>query len=113
MTPDELDRILSSEDSLQPSSGFVMSVMEAIHREAEVPQPLHFPWVRFVVGLSACVIVALSGTILLLRLDWVPDAFARWASLSAIAPGIGYATTSIVVGYAIASIPRLLAATRR
>ena len=35
MTPDDLDRILSSEDPLEVSSGFAMSVMDAVRRQIE------------------------------------------------------------------------------
>ena len=35
MTPEELDRILSSDDTLEPSSGFASKVMASVRREAE------------------------------------------------------------------------------
>ena len=39
----EIDRILSREDEILPSSGFVVSVMEAVRREAAAPPPIPFP----------------------------------------------------------------------
>jgi hypothetical protein len=36
---DEIDRILSRQDEIVPSSGFAASVMEAVRREAAVPPP--------------------------------------------------------------------------
>jgi hypothetical protein len=45
MKPDELDRVLSGEADIVPSSGFVASVMEAVAAEATAP-PLSFPWKR-------------------------------------------------------------------
>lgn len=45
MEPEELDRVLSGEADIVPSSGFVASVMEAVTTEATAP-PLPFPWKR-------------------------------------------------------------------
>lgn len=49
--PEKLDHILSSDDVLVPSSGFVESVMERVREEAAAPPPIPFPWRRFVPGL--------------------------------------------------------------
>lgn len=46
MNNDELDRILSKRDDIQPSSGFAASVMEAVRNEASAPPPIPFPWKR-------------------------------------------------------------------
>jgi hypothetical protein len=59
MTPEDLDRILVSEEPLVPSSGFAASVVERARDAASAPPPLPFPWRRFVLGLL--VTVALSG----------------------------------------------------
>jgi hypothetical protein len=48
----ELDRILS-ETEILPSSGFTASVMDAVRREADVPQPIPFPWKRALPGIIA------------------------------------------------------------
>jgi len=45
MKPEELDRVLSEEADIVPSSGFVAAVMEAVTTEATAP-PLPFPWKR-------------------------------------------------------------------
>jgi hypothetical protein len=45
MKPEDLDRVLSSEADIVPSSGFVDAVMEAVTAEATAP-PLTFPWKR-------------------------------------------------------------------
>lgn len=45
MKPEELDRVLSEEADLVPSSGFVARVMDAVTTEATSP-PLAFPWTR-------------------------------------------------------------------
>jgi len=50
---DEIDRILSGEDEILPSSGFAVSVMDAVRREAAAPPPIPFPWKRALPGLVA------------------------------------------------------------
>ena len=44
--PENLDRILSAEEELAPSSGFVSAVMERVREEAAAPAPIPFPWKR-------------------------------------------------------------------
>ncbi len=48
---EEIDRILSREDEILPSSGFAVSVMDAVRREAAAPPPIPFPWKRALPGL--------------------------------------------------------------
>lgn len=61
---DPLDAVLLAEfnsaEQLRPSSGFVLSVMDAIHEETAVPPPIPFPWKLFVPGTIAvlCTLVA-------------------------------------------------------
>jgi hypothetical protein len=47
-----LDRILSSDEQLVPSSGFVSAVMERVHEEAAAPPPIPFPWKRMLPGFA-------------------------------------------------------------
>ena len=47
----EINYILSREDEILPSSGFAVSVMEAVRREAAAPPPIPFPWKRALPGL--------------------------------------------------------------
>jgi hypothetical protein len=47
----EIDRILSREDEILPSSGFAVSVMDAVRREAAAPPPIPFPWKRALPGV--------------------------------------------------------------
>jgi hypothetical protein len=49
---DEMNRILSREDEILPSSGFTVSVMDAVRREAAAPPPIPFPWKRALPGLA-------------------------------------------------------------
>ncbi|MGA6986225.1 MAG: hypothetical protein WBZ01_09235 [Terriglobales bacterium] len=62
---DEMNRILSREDEILPSSGFAVSVMEAVQREAAAPPPIPFPWMRalpgLVVGGLALILVLVAG----------------------------------------------------
>lgn len=60
MTRDDLDRVLSAEDKIVPSSGFASSVMDAVRREAATPPPIPFPWKRALPGLVLG-IVAIVG----------------------------------------------------
>lgn len=59
---DDLDRILSHEQKIIPSSGFTASVMDAVQTAASTPTPIPFPWKRALPGLFAA-IVALAALI--------------------------------------------------
>ena len=55
MKDETIDRILSSEEPLLPSSGFTAAVMDRIREEAAAPSaiplsPIPFPWKRVVPG---------------------------------------------------------------
>ena len=52
---ENLDRVLSAEEELAPSSGFVSAVMERVREEAVAPKPIPFPWKRLVPGALAAV----------------------------------------------------------
>ena len=51
MWHEDFDRILSSEEPIVPSSGFVDAVMQAVRREAAAPPPISFPWKYALPGL--------------------------------------------------------------
>jgi hypothetical protein len=53
MNPEEIDRILSRQSDLTPSSGFTESVMDAVRREAATPAPIPFPWKWAAAGIAA------------------------------------------------------------
>ena len=68
MSDTEIDHILSKQDELLPSSGFVSSVMDAVRAEATAPPPIPFPWRRALpfmvvaaVVLVGLVIVGIAG----------------------------------------------------
>jgi hypothetical protein len=52
----EIDPVLSGQDELLPSAGFVASVMDAVRREAAAPPPIPFPWKRALAGLALAVV---------------------------------------------------------
>jgi hypothetical protein len=47
----EINHILSGEDEILPSSGFAVTVMHAVRRQAAAPPPIPFPWKRALPGL--------------------------------------------------------------
>jgi hypothetical protein len=57
---DDLDRILSEEEEIIPSSGFTASVMDSVRREAAAPPPIPFPWKRALPGLAAAAFALIS-----------------------------------------------------
>lgn len=64
---DILDRIVhdhytSAAEHIEPSSGFVLSVMEPVRAQASEPQPIAFPWRCVVPGIVAiaCGLLALA-----------------------------------------------------
>ena len=48
---EEMNRLLSRDDEILPSSGFAASVMQAVRREAAAPPPIPFPWKRALPGV--------------------------------------------------------------
>lgn len=64
MEDPEIDRILSAQEEVLPSSGFAASVMDAVHREALAPPPIPFPWKRALPGIVvATLALALVGVV--------------------------------------------------
>ena len=59
MQDDDIDRILSEQEEILPSSGFVASVMDAVRSEAAAPPPIPFPWKRAlpVLALAAAAVI--------------------------------------------------------
>jgi hypothetical protein len=60
MRDDDIDRILSKQQEIIPSSGFVVSVMNAVRRETAAPPPIPFPWKRAMPGLTAAGLALVS-----------------------------------------------------
>jgi hypothetical protein len=77
---EEMNRILSREDEILPSSGFAVSVMDAVRREAAAPPPIPFPWKRALPGLVAAgfalALVLVAGVVVIaqvVRTSTVPQ----------------------------------------
>jgi hypothetical protein len=109
MTPDDLDRILSSEDLPEPSPRFAANVMARVRQANSEPPPLAFPWTRFLTGVAASGIAAVAGTVLLLRsapaLNPVAAAFSQ---LATVVPPLEYATAALFISFASVFVPRML-----
>jgi len=60
MERDELDRWLSEDEAIVPSSGFTGGVMDAVRREASAPPPIPFPWTRALPGIAAWAVAIVS-----------------------------------------------------
>ncbi|HUC43075.1 MAG TPA: hypothetical protein VMR65_03475 [Candidatus Sulfotelmatobacter sp.] len=80
MKDNEIDRALSGEADILPSSGFARSVMEAVVREAQAPPPIPFPWRKLV---PATVVGAVGFGVL---------AWAAWS-----APAVSHAAAEGIV----------------
>jgi len=87
---DEINSILSREDEILPSSGFAVSVMNAVRREAAAPPPIPFPWKRALPGLVAAVVafalVVVAGVSELERASTTTTRFS--SSLPSVMPFI-------------------------
>jgi hypothetical protein len=109
---DDLDRILLSEESLAPSSGFAAAVMESVREAAAEPPPLAFPWTRFAACAIACVAGAAAGAIVIAGIE--PSALREAAApLQAAAPELGYAAAAAIASLAVVRLPRLRRESRR
>lgn len=60
MQPDELDRILGTEDAITPSPGFAAAVMKKVLATAESRRSIEFPWRPMCYGWMAA--IAAVGT---------------------------------------------------
>ena len=97
-----LERILSSEEELQPMVGFSTRVMRAVREEATATTPLVFPWTRFLPGFflnlglilgAATWMIAQPGSsssTQLIPAEWVSDPRVQgllWAALTLVGTG--------------------------
>jgi hypothetical protein len=80
MNQDQLDRTLSGEAEIVPTSGFVSGVMAAVRREASAPPPIPFPWKRALPGLAAGALAFLMMIIVLVK-NFRPAASTTTSSL--------------------------------
>ncbi len=89
---DEMNRILSREDEIFPSSGFAVSVMDAVRREAAAPPPIPFPWKRALPGLVAggfvLALVLVAGVVAIAQLGKSPTTPQFSLALPSLLPPI-------------------------
>ena len=104
----EIDRILSREDEILPSSGFTVSVMDAVRREAAVPSPIAFPWKRalpgLIIGGVALAVVLVTGVVALARSARTSAAAQFSMPLPSVMPSIfggGVESAAIWTGLAL------------
>jgi hypothetical protein len=114
MSHDEVNRILSREEEIFPSSGFADSVMEAVRREAAAPRPIPFPWKRALPGMitaAGTLIYALVEIALQLRAVGVaaPRLPAAWTPL--LTPMVNAAMSAEAGWIALAALLTLASVT--
>jgi hypothetical protein len=85
----EMDRILSNQDEIVPSSGFPASVMEAVRREAAEPPPIAFPWAR------ALPVLVLAGLMMVAVIVGVVAIFVQ-ASHGSLVAGLSASPAPLV-----------------
>ncbi len=110
MTVDEIESILSSEETIEPSAGFAASVMEAVRRSAAEAPALPFPWPRLAGGMAVSAACALAGGLLALRAEAPLVALPSGLSpLRAAAPELGYAGLALFASVGLARFTKGLA----
>ncbi|MGA9527013.1 MAG: hypothetical protein WBS24_02725 [Terriglobales bacterium] len=127
MKEDDMDRVLSHQDEILPSSGFVASVMGAVQHEAAIPPPIPFPWKRalpilILAGVALALVAAGSvlfimhvGIMNVARSQTFPAAPSSLPSLSSLALHGDNATAwvwvviSLVVAWASAKLSMRMA----
>ena len=123
MNQDELDRMLSGQAGIVPSSGFLSGVMEAVRREASAPPPIPFPWIRALPALAAVWFVLGIMIVALLRSSsagGTPSPSIASRVFAAVAPvveaanmyGIGWILMAIVLTVVCISLSMRLAGGR-
>ncbi len=105
MERDELERWLSDDEAIVPSSGFAAAAMEAVRREACAPPAIPFPWIRALPGLAATTLAL--AWVLMTGLSAIREAAAHAAQVPAL-PGLF--ATLLDVGMSAATVWAVVAA---
>ena len=112
---DELDRILGSEEGLEPSSGLTRRVMEAVEQDRSTPPPIPFPWMRLLPALLGAFGIVVAFAVYLATGTQVPSPaldVARWLEHPLAAP-LGWAALSLIGSWAAVRVSMRLAAPTR
>ena len=102
----ERDPRLVSDSEIQPSSGFVGSVMDAVREAAVEPAPLPFPWQRFAVGLTVCVAIIAITIAVMLR---TPLPLATSPAVDALVTAAALTSVGLVSALLTLRLTKLLA----
>jgi len=119
MKDHELDRILSTQEDLVPSSGFVKNVMDAVRQEAAAPPPIPFPWRRALPGLILCVLAVVAGGVIAVLRPWPQRVYPApepsfwtglWSDLTALLSaanigGLGWIVLALLLTFASVMLP--------
>lgn len=96
---DEIDRALSDEPVIEPTSGFAARVMRDVLLEAEQrTEPLDFPWHRFLPGFLSAITLSLA---VFLLLGWAAEAGVSLPTPEAV---LGALAQPLTQGLAIAAV---------
>ena len=113
MSDDDLDRILSRDDDIVPSSGFAFSVMDAVKREAATPPAIPFPWRRAVPGFVAWAVTLVAVVAAAFR--WTEDpsasAIAGWVEAAA-SIGAGWIVLALLMSFVAVKLAMRFAGVR-
>jgi hypothetical protein len=108
MPDDEIERILSTEQKMEPSPMFAAKVMGAVRREAAIPSPIAFPWKWAAPGLAAGVAAVVLGAMELPSWDSAAAQAATVWMDAAQRLGLGWVGIALVVTFAAMAVTRRL-----
>lgn len=113
---DDIERMLADEDEITPSPALLTSVMAAVEREAAVPPPLEFPWLRALPGLLATIAALAVATWRGIGSLSDPAAVAAFDEelrrLLVLAAGLGLQWVMLAVAVTLVSVLLPLSVTR-
>ena len=112
---DELDRILSSEEAIEPSSGLANAVMRAVREQAAAPPPIRFPWARLALGAGTALLFIVGVAVALLA-GVVPVPAEPWDASALLddptVVSLGWAVLALTLSYTSYAVSLRLAGLR-
>lgn len=100
MTDDSIVRALTHQEDIQPSSGFVLSVMDAVRQEAAAPQPIPFPWLRVLPGMVLMGVILIVLGILATQQAASLTTVITPVMKPAMSLGLGWAALGLLISFA-------------